>query len=418
MNDFIQAYDNCDLPDRVSELRRKTFSDVRDEDGNQYVDLVQEGGGVLGIALTGYTYVLEQVGIRFYSLAGTSAGAINSMMLAALGGVSDAKSEKLLTMLSEQDLFELVDGSNGVRKLIRKALDKKGGLLFTALINGIGIYRTLTKKLGLNPGDVFLKWISREMAKSGVRTWSDLEERRKQPPNLKYVTNIGEHKVAGDPKLAIIASDITTHTKVEFPRMAPLYWATPEAVNPALFVRASMSVPFFFEPMEVSDIPNAETEQHPLWKEDAGYEGKIPPKVKFVDGGMLSNFPINVFHRADGQPPTRPTFGVRLSTYRNTFSEANNLLTFGGAMVSTMRQIYDYDFLLKNPDYNKLICRIDADEEFNWLNFNMDRASQVQLFILGCNKAVDFLEHFEWEDYKDLRVKLDKEKLAINENPE
>ncbi len=50
------------------------FSDIEDAGGHQYVDLVQEGGGVLGIALVGYTYVLENAGIRFFSLAGTSAG--------------------------------------------------------------------------------------------------------------------------------------------------------------------------------------------------------------------------------------------------------------------------------------------------------------------------------------------------------
>ncbi len=33
--------------------------------GIQFVDLVMEGGGVLGIALVGYTYALESVGIRF-----------------------------------------------------------------------------------------------------------------------------------------------------------------------------------------------------------------------------------------------------------------------------------------------------------------------------------------------------------------
>ena len=36
-----------------------------------------EGGGVLGIALTGYTYILEQAGIRFLGVGGTSAGSIN-----------------------------------------------------------------------------------------------------------------------------------------------------------------------------------------------------------------------------------------------------------------------------------------------------------------------------------------------------
>src|SRR5690349_4412568 len=68
-------------------------SDVFDNEGNQYVDLVQEGGGVWGIALLGYTYILEKMGIRFFSLAGTSAGAINTMLLAATGDKQEEKTE-------------------------------------------------------------------------------------------------------------------------------------------------------------------------------------------------------------------------------------------------------------------------------------------------------------------------------------
>ena len=39
-------------------------SDILDAQGHQYVDLVQEGGGVLGIALVGYTYIMEKAGIQ------------------------------------------------------------------------------------------------------------------------------------------------------------------------------------------------------------------------------------------------------------------------------------------------------------------------------------------------------------------
>ncbi|MBP9083691.1 MAG: patatin-like phospholipase family protein [Bacteroidia bacterium] len=60
------------------------YSDVYDESGNQIIDLVQEGGGMWGIALIGYTYILEKAGLRFNSVAGTSAGAINTMCLAAI----------------------------------------------------------------------------------------------------------------------------------------------------------------------------------------------------------------------------------------------------------------------------------------------------------------------------------------------
>ncbi|MGZ8540891.1 MAG: patatin-like phospholipase family protein, partial [Chitinophagaceae bacterium] len=66
-------------------------SDVTDASGHQYVDLVQEGGGVLGVALVGYTYVLEKMGIRFFSLAGTSAGSINAMLTASTGNKEDEK---------------------------------------------------------------------------------------------------------------------------------------------------------------------------------------------------------------------------------------------------------------------------------------------------------------------------------------
>ena len=120
---------------------------------------------------------------------------------------------------------------------------------------------------------------------------------------------------------------------------------------------------------------------------------------------MLSNFPINVFHREDGGKPRMPTFGARLSAYREDFSKTNSLLGMSGAMISTMRQIYDYDFLLKNPDYSKLICRIDADEQFNWLDFNMSANDQVKLFNLGAQKAVEFLQGFDWEAYKTVRSK-------------
>ena len=60
-------------------------SDVLDEEGNQYVNLVQKGGGVLGVALVGYTYILEKMGIRFLRLAGTSAGAINTALMTVIG---------------------------------------------------------------------------------------------------------------------------------------------------------------------------------------------------------------------------------------------------------------------------------------------------------------------------------------------
>lgn len=382
------------------------FSDIVDAKGNQYVDLVQEGGGVLGIALVGYTYVLETAGIRFFSLAGTSAGAINTMMMAGLGTIADAKSEKILSILSKKDLFDFVDGDKAVKRLINKAIKKEGGLGWSLAWSGIKIYKILKRKLGLNPGSDFEKWITTELSKAGVNSLKDLKALRKQLPeglkdrrNDDAISNI-------EAKVALITSDITTHTKAEFPRMAELYWNNIDQVSPAKFVRASMSIPFFFEPFEIDNLPNAGDQNNEKWDEYARYSGPVPAKATFVDGGMLSNFPINVFHREDGGVPRMPTFGARLSAYRDGYSGTDNLLGMSGAMINTMRQIHDYDFLLKNPDYRKLICRIDADQQFNWLDFNMTSEDQVKLFNLGAQKAIAFLEGFDWKAYKEIRANL------------
>lgn len=382
----------------------KKYSDIKDAQGNQYIDLVQEGGGVLGIALVGYTYILEKAGIRFMSLAGTSAGAINTMMMAGLGRIDEKKSEKILTILSNQNLFDLVDGHRKIKKIINKVVKKEKGLIWSLIFSARLIFRTLKNKLGLNPGTYFESWISKELKLNGIQNLEDLEILRKiLPVDLRNTnTNTGADNI--EAKLAIITSDITTHTKVEFPKMVELYWDNPNEVSPAKLVRASMSVPFFFEPFKVSDIPNSGTINDEKWDKYARYNGPVPANVRFVDGGMLSNFPINVFHREDGGVPRMPTFGVRLSTYRETFSDTDKFMGMNGAMINTMRQIHDYDFLLKNPDYKQLICRIDADKTFNWLDFNMTEESQVSLFNLGARKAVEFLKKFDWEAYKTSRA--------------
>ncbi|MFN2395701.1 MAG: patatin-like phospholipase family protein [Bacteroidales bacterium] len=386
---------------------KKRFSDIEDSQGNQYVDLVQEGGGVLGVALVGYTFVLEHSGIRFFSLAGTSAGAINTMMLAGLGPVEQAKSEKILEILANKNLFDLVDGDRAVRMLIKRIIRGESGIGWLIARNAIRFYNILTRKLGLNPGQDFRQWISAELGKSNISTMGDLTSLRGRiPVGFSHVNDGNIEDML--PRLAIIAADITTHSKIEFPRMNELFFEKPDEVSPAEVVRTSMSIPLFFEPVTWKNIPNAGKTREKAWIEHCRYFGPVPPEVTFVDGGLLSNFPINVFHRSDGGVPRMPTFGVRLSTYRQDYSEIKGLKSMTGAMISTMRQIHDYDFLRRNPDYSQLICHINADKDFNWLDFEISRDEQVKMFVLGAREALKFLESFDWEKYKETRRKLSK----------
>lgn len=403
---------------RLKGLDKKVYSDIVDIAGNQYVDLVQEGGGVLGIALLGYTYMMEQAGIRFFSLAGSSAGAINSMMMAGLGRVGEAVSLKTLEMLSSKNLQEIVDGDKRLWKLLQRFLDNKSWKYPLIAWNIRRIRKAIMIDLGLNPGNDFLNWIDKVLQENGIRSLAELEKHRLEMPEL--IHRITGRQIKREAGLKIIASDITSKSKITFPEMAELYWEKPGAVSPSLFVRASMSIPFFFKPMVVNNIPNAGTIEDPdlpreqtRWRKHTGYRGIIPQTVHFVDGGMLSNFPINVFHRSG--VPAKPTFGARLSTWRIIAQEVKSIGNYCGALISTMRQLHDYDFILKNADYKQLICSIDCDAQldangnrmFNVLDFDMPAETQAKLFRLGAAKAVEFLDAFDWEHYKNTRRQLE-----------
>ncbi|MGL6126898.1 patatin-like phospholipase family protein [Chryseobacterium artocarpi] len=93
-------------------ISTKEFSDLLDADGNQYIEFVQEGGGVWGSALVGYLYGLEIFGIRFLKIAGTSAGAINTMLIAACKTKEEAKSELIKDVLFSWDFADFMDGKN------------------------------------------------------------------------------------------------------------------------------------------------------------------------------------------------------------------------------------------------------------------------------------------------------------------
>ena len=344
------------------------ISDIYDSENNQYVDLVQEGGGVLGIGLIGYTYALEELGIRFYNLAGTSAGSINASFLAAIGPPNEKKSERILEILEAVNLMDFVDGGRDAEAIVKKIAKGSsfGSLAWTAL-NQIDDF-FIRKELGVNRGDVFLDWLKEKFASFGVKTTSDIVNRMNdfQLP-ISCCEDIEFDKKA---TLAIVASDITTQTKAEFPRMAKLYYPDPEKVNPAYFVRASMSIPVFFDPLIIEKIPLSKKHVEE-WQdiENAYFFGNVPEKAVLVDGGIMSNFPIDIFH-VDERAPVRPTFGVKLGYDRVSTKQNESIINIIWNSFSAARQMRDHEVLIKNQDYINLITNID-DTGIDWLNFNL-----------------------------------------------
>jgi NTE family protein len=248
------------------------ISDIVDSNKNQYVDLVQEGGGVLGIALLGYTHVLEESGVRFFDLAGTSAGSINTMLLASLGNINEKKTDKILKYLKDQNLFDFVDGNKRIKKLIQRLVDENyQGIIWKVICNFFRIKRYITDNLGLNPGNAFENWLKVILNENGISNTADLENLRNDLPHLKNIENnpVKYEKA----RTAIITAEVTTKSKVQFPQMAHLYWPDVNSIHPAKFIRASMSIPFFFEPLEVRNIPNRGLTNVSEWYESVRYKG-------------------------------------------------------------------------------------------------------------------------------------------------
>jgi NTE family protein len=435
-------------------------SDVFDGEGNQYVDLVQEGGGVWGVALLGYTYILEKMGIRFFSLAGTSAGAINTMLMAATNDKQEEKAEKIIDVILQLDMFSFVDGKKGnwaatkwVKRNIQKFIVQKNylkkikttviillaafvlfslGAFITSLVTSstllkvlsiaaLGVWvivlflllflkgriKTIAKTgYGLNEGRAFYNWMTGVLHDNKIMTLEDLKTHFcKTPPGLQVRRDANRDNVdenitpPSSPMLIIVASDITTGSKIEFPRMWKMYWEKLADVNPAVFVRASMSIPVFFETYKIPVSPTIEDPVN-TWQELLNWNGAIPKTVEMVDGGVLSNFPINVFYNAKYIIPRMPTFGIRLGgSGIKAANEINSVTAYLSSLISTLRSNTDKEFINKNKAFELGVKEVDLSG-YSWLNFFMNDDEKKAIFKKGAQAAADFLLNFDWEDYK------------------
>jgi len=443
-------------------------SDTLDDQGNQYVQLVQKGGGVLGVALVGYTYVLEQAGIRFLRLAGTSAGAINTSLLVVIGNKDETKSEKTLKYLCDLDFFNLVDGKPFIRWLIKNFITNEkfetnlrrwiSGLLlimfglvcadfvflafhshewarialpFSVFLTGTHLllitsliiyinylFRSLRESgHGVNPGNFFYNWIKGVMDENGVSNVSQLNAKAGTMPNLKVrnpeTQNV--HTLSAD--VTFITSELVSENKVEFPKMANLFRENPDDLHPAHFVRASMSIPIFFESHVIDNIDTSNSKIKQAWLEHFGMDDDIPDIARFIDGGMLSNFPINIFYNPKVVEPRLPSWGIDLDdTDPNAKQHPKaevpwSLTSYLGRLFNTIRYYYDKDFLIKNNVFKKGIGKIPL-AEFNWLNFFISDEEKLKMFIRGAQAARDFLLTFDWPQYQKERTQM---QMTLNE---
>jgi NTE family protein len=202
-------------------------------------NLVFKGGGVLGIAYAGAIQVLEEKKIldQIEKVAGTSAGAITALLLSL--------------KYSASEILQIVNSTD-----------------FSSFEDSLNIIRPVTK-YGIYKGNAFLSWIIKYVVSKGLNPTSTFRDFRN----------------AGFLDLHVFATDLNIGDLKRFS-----FDDTPNVVVVEA-VRASMSIPLFFQ----------------AWK----FTDNNPDNHIYVDGGLVYNYPLSAFDIGDED--NKETIGLFLS---------------------------------------------------------------------------------------------------------
>jgi NTE family protein len=312
-------------------------------------DGVFQGGGVKGLALVGA--LLEFADIKHHpdiqvknwtKVAGTSAGAIIAAYLAC--GHDAARTYELI----QEAPYPSFQDCGPAGKIIGGAVN-------------------LMRHHGLYHGTVFRDWFDEAIER---QTFGDI---RRAGRTLK-----------------LIAADITRREMLVLPG-ALKYYRDPHTHRPidpdeyrvADAVRMSMSIPYFFKPMEL-----------------VHHESGQPSTI--VDGGVLSNFPVWLFDVED-RDPVRPTFGFRLidgKGVRGRLGWLINNLGWTARMAAnifcTATDAWDRHFLSRATLVRT--CTVSAGE-IGTTDFNLTKGQKQWLLDSGRGAASKFLAGWSPEEY-------------------
>jgi len=307
-------------------------------------DGVFQGGGVKGIALVGALLGFLERGYRTWvNVAGASAGAIIAAYLACGHDAQDAED-----LLRRAPYPQFADYG-------------RGGKVLGGAVN-------LLRRRALARGEYFRDWLDEQL---GGKTFAAVRV------DARY-------------RLKVIAVDVTHRELLVLPDDLPRYRlpGSVERIAPDRFriadaVRMSMSIPYFFPPVE---LVHAETGR----------------SAAIIDGGMLSNFPVWLFDVAD-HDPVRPTFGFRLTGGRGYASGLRGAVErlgwpfkLGSDIFNTAMEAWDKRFLSHSTRVRT--CPIPAGE-IRTTDFSLTPVEQAELLAGGRRAARRFLDEFRPEDY-------------------
>lgn len=324
----------------------------------KHADLVLSGGGVKGIGLVGAVVALMEAGYATQRVSGTSAGSVVGAIAAAAAVGDQLGPDDVKELALQLDYRRFTDAAPLER------IPVLGPSL--AVLRGTGVYK----------GDYARDWVRSELENLGVKTFGDLALPDEQlPPEQRY-------------RLVVTVADVTTGQLVRLPwDYRRVYGLDPDEQSVADAVRASMSIPFFFRPATLTSA--------------AGLSSTL------VDGGILSNFPIDSLDRTDGRKPRWPTFGVTVlpnlpQGNDRTIPALAPLRLLGPphlleSVITTVLVGRDQAYL-NQPWVSARTIRVDSTD-VGFLDFDISDNEIEAQYLKGYGAAQHFLSGWDWAEY-------------------
>jgi NTE family protein len=316
-------------------------------------DVVLEGGGVKGLALAGALQPFGEAGYSFARVGGTSAGALVGAVLAALQQRGEPVS-RLVDIARTLDFSKFPDRGFPGRYL--------GPLGFLA--DGVSVL----VEDGAYEGRYLRSWLSGVLGDLGVSTFGDL--RTADPDD--------DGTIHSRYRLAVTASDLSRKRLVYLPWQYDEYGLDPDEQPVVDAVRASASIPYFFEPVTLKGPLGVST---------------------LVDGALVSNYPISMFDREDGEPARWPTIGIRLSTLEQEpeveVDRVRGTIPLGAAIVETAIEGCQADHVLEPCNVARSVA-VDTSE-VSAVDFDIDPVRRDRLIAEGRSTAARFLETWDYD---------------------
>jgi len=186
----------------------------------------------------------------------------------------------------------------------------------------------------------------------------------------------------------VMATDITRGRLLRLPWDYHLLNLEPDEQLVADAVRASISIPLYFEPVTVRD-------------------GKTRAETTLVDGGVLSNFPIEIFDRTDRSDPRWPTFGVKVIPS----IPVGDAQLFPGIVLPALPPVHLLEQVvataivgndqtyLERPCVLRRAIQVDTSA-VGVVEFDAPTEKRAAVLANGEQAAERFLRDWDWERYK------------------